>query len=261
MNAGDWFVNKKILTRISREFKNKIDLISGDVNYIYPSYSKYYPSKGLSYVYKGMFCCHQALFSSTVLMKKYKFDTSYKVSADYEFVLRCYKNGYKFKFVNFLVANFTPDGFAQSNAILGAINDLSIQVKYLDNPIDIYKSSSFSSLEKNKPDNNKFFSVILNKFYEQLFELDLNNKKIVLYGYGLVGNIIYTKYKNKISYIVDQNYNSFDKANEDIQSPDIFATIEFDYVIISVLGREDEIIDYLSSTYQISKERFISFHL
>jgi glycosyltransferase family 2 protein len=44
---------------------------------------------------KGDECCpkmipHQGMFSSRILLKKYKFDIKYKIAADYKFFLECY---------------------------------------------------------------------------------------------------------------------------------------------------------------------------
>jgi len=61
--------------------------------------------------YSGGMIPHQGMMVRNSVLKKYKFDTRYKISADYKFFLQCYYNdNIKFKFINTPVAFYSNGG-------------------------------------------------------------------------------------------------------------------------------------------------------
>ena len=260
MNAGDSFYQRSTIREVSKYFQDENDLISGDIYYISGSEKQYYPAKGLNSIFDGMFCYHQTLFTRTHIMKHYKFNRDYIISSDYDFVLRCYSNGKKFKFLNFPIANFISEGMAETNNIRARIEDLFIISRYIDNIENIYQSGSFARLTSYKPDNNRLMAILMNNLYAEFDRLHLAEINFVLYGFGHIGRLIAENYSDNITAIVDKDYIKLNKYHfSNIQDIETLDEIEFDYILISVLGREHEIKAFLQDNYHISENKILTF--
>ena len=243
MNAGDTFFENGTISNVSREFDDQHELICGDILRGIDNKS-YRKPLGLKYAFDAMFVWHQALFTKMFLMKQFKFNADFKIAADYEFVLRCFYYGYNFKFIDFPIANFIEGGISQNNNTLSRVEAMYVQSKYLEKIDDIFEHSFYNELV-NSNKNNQLFSKLQYQFYKQLDEI-LKDKQFVLYGFGTVGELIYNKYKENIIAIVDKEYVTLKrKYGLEIFNPNRLKEIKFDYVFISVLGREEDIKLYL----------------
>ena len=94
--------------------------------------------------------------------------------------------------------------------------------------------------------------IQLKKNYVCEFTDLLLDKKIILYGAGVVGESLYkqlTNYKNiEIISWMDFNFRNIHSSYREIDNPDLISTLSFDYVVIAVERKSvaDEIIDYIS---------------
>ena len=102
-------------------------------------------------------------------------------------------------------------------------------------------------------ENNYQFSHSLNKFYTQVEELKLLDKRYIIYGTGTIGKIIYSLMEKQIVACVDIS----DKDNH----PSNLNNLSFDNIIISVFGREIGIIKYLTEELKIDKDKIITFNM
>jgi glycosyltransferase involved in cell wall biosynthesis len=57
------------------------------------------------------------------------FNTKYKIAADYDLLLRAYKNGYKFCFINDSLADYQTGGFSSRNVMRSIIETLQVQFR------------------------------------------------------------------------------------------------------------------------------------
>lgn len=87
---------------------------------------------------------HQGMFVKCEIAKRIRFDTSYKIIADYKFFLNCYnENNIRIYFYNFPVAYFSINGLSGSskeiinNEIKRLMNE--IYGEYLENPSKGYR--------------------------------------------------------------------------------------------------------------------------
>jgi hypothetical protein len=80
----------------------------------------------------------------------------------------------------------------------------------------------------------------------------------ILYGYGHAGKIFYENLSKNIVAIVDKNHLSDNNLFIEIEN---LNNIEYDCILISVLGREDEISSYLYNNYNIKKDKIITINL
>lgn len=85
------------------------------------------------------------------------------------------------------------------------------------------------------------------------------NEQYIIYGYGTVGKTIYKLIPNKIIAFVDQTSNLITKSiiKGKVYSPENLCNMQYDKIIISVLGREKKILDYLINELKISRKKIV----
>ncbi len=97
---------------------------------------------------------------------------------------------------------------------------------------------------------NLVFSKQFNSMYSQILSLPNN---IIIYGNGTIGKTIQTLIPDKIIGYVD--------IADENNHPKNLKNMEYDKIIISVLGREEEIIKYLVEDLQINIDKIITLEL
>lgn len=259
MNAGDSFCENNTISKVIKEVDEDTDIISGDIYYLEGDKKTYRVAAKLENKLNQMFCCHQAMFAKTHLMKKYKFDTIFKTSADYDFALKCAMNGYKFQFTDFAIANFLYEGASETNRVLTRIEEFFIQSRYVKDKDKIFKLHSFDYLRCcSEPNQNYNFALFINSFYRWIDRLD-SSKRYILYGYGNAGKLIYDRFGSSIKAIVDMHYKNLSTKTLPINNPLDINNFEYDYIIVSVLGREEKISKYLIQDLKIQKDKILIF--
>lgn len=109
----------------------------------------------------------------------------------------------------------------------------------------------FIPIENNSSSKKYIFSVDFNRFYDQVMQLDVQDMSYIIYGNGKTSKTIQKLIPNKIIGYVDI-------ADEEHQ-PSSLTNKKFDKIIISVLGREKEIINYLVEVLNIPRNKIIMF--
>lgn len=123
-----------------------------------------------------------------------------------------------------------------------------------------------SSTAKNQTICSKLnfdFSKQFNILYSQLEELKHKNEQYIIYGAGTISNLVYSILESNIVAKVDQKsilISNLIKSNE-VYNPKNIKNMKFDRVIISVLGREEEIIKYLTDELNIQVEKIIVLNI
>lgn len=258
MNAGDSFCEQNTISNVINSMDKNTDIIAGDIYYINGDKRTYNKAPGLNSRFKGMFFCHQTMFVKTSIMKKYKYNTTYKIVSDYDFALKCSINGYRFQFLDIAIANYISGGVYETSLIQARIENLFIQSHYIKDENEIFNLPSFQYLKRqDTSDQNYTFAYFMNSFYKWIDNLD-SSKNYLLYGYGNIGKLIYDKFSNSISTIVDMDYKNISTKTLPIYNPLNINSFQFDYVIISVLGRENEITKYLVDDLGIDRNKIIT---
>lgn len=116
--------------------------------------------------------------------------------------------------------------------------------------ISSYKLKSENYDKQNHINQNLYFSKQFNNLYNQLKIFDGN---IVIYGNGTIGKTIQALIPDKIAGFVD----IADESNH----PRNLRNMKYDKIIISVLGREEEIIKYLVQDLKINRDKIITLEL
>lgn len=113
-------------------------------------------------------------------------------------------------------------------------------ISLLTDALDIHSEQNIS----------KNFSKQFNTIYRQLHLL---NGNIVIYGNGTVGKTIRALIPDKIVGYVD--------IADDEHHPRKLLEMEYDKILISVLGREDDIVKYLTQDLGIKEEKIVTLRL
>lgn len=119
MNAGDTFYSNRTLDLIFNDDSIKsYDVIFGDQYLEGGRKKKMQPFIYKNGGYMNMGICHQCIFVRTRVAKKYLFDTSFKIAADYNMIYTLFSLGYKFKDTHIPVSIFDTNGYSAQNRLL-----------------------------------------------------------------------------------------------------------------------------------------------
>jgi len=122
MNAGDSFVADDTVRSVFDGLAGRPDLVFGDA-YVIEDGERHLVTTDENIeenLYQRTPFCHQSLFTRTPTFRRYRFNTEYRIVADYDFILRCFKGGCSFRHVAVPVANYVLGGFTKRNQERGA---------------------------------------------------------------------------------------------------------------------------------------------
>lgn len=119
LNAGDYLVNSKVLLDVadfisSNKNNNKEEKIIYHGEVVRNQNIVHYPLqyKEWKWIYlEHAYFCHQAIFASRSIFENYKFDISYKVCADRDWLINVMRNGGKYIYMKgIVIANYAEGG-------------------------------------------------------------------------------------------------------------------------------------------------------
>lgn len=120
LNAGDVFVSAGVLEKLFRDCDG-VDVLYGDAIFREEHRGKVYyrkmPAKDLSYFDVGMPFCHQSVFARSETLRRYPFDTAYRLVADYDQFYRMYRDGVPFRYAGRYVSVFDGSGVSMKNPL------------------------------------------------------------------------------------------------------------------------------------------------
>lgn len=106
LNSGDRFYNETVLEKASRQLRANI--VYGDVIREFKSETIQESYRGRWHIFwlllQGRMMSHQCIFTKTDVMKRYGFDESYRICADYDFVVRAMKYKESFRHLNMVIS-------------------------------------------------------------------------------------------------------------------------------------------------------------
>ncbi|NOQ31396.1 MAG: hypothetical protein GQ570_09760 [Helicobacteraceae bacterium] len=110
-------------------------------------------------------------------------------------------------------------------------------------------------------DYRLLFSKFFSHAYNKVNELNKRNSKYIIYGNGSFGQMIYSFMQDSDVAFVDS---SSDNMSNNIEIGQVYSNMniknmEYDYILISVLGREQEIMEFLINEIKVNKKRIIIF--
>ncbi len=255
MNAGDTFAHKETIAEMLKDLEEDTDLYCGGIDFVDPSTStsRYRAAHGLQNIWKTIPCWHQATFIKTALMKEYRYATEYKIAADHEFFIRCHVNKKRFQFIDKVVATMMGGGLHQQERTRAHVESMKVLADYLPD-IDMLFSSVYpDEFCRTRPSSSSLeFSKGFGQFYEVIKEIQRGYQKVALYGYGAVGKTVSTLLGDKVCVVIDQDKRLQDaKTSPPICAVEQLVDYDFEILVITLLGREEEI----ASTLNIDEEK------
>lgn len=133
LNSDDWYENG-VLERIAGCFQNpKMEIVYGRLNVIREDNKKEISKKSdIKKIRYEMAIPHPTVFVRRDVYIKYGiFRQEYKISADYELMLRFYTEGVKFYFLDSVITNFRRGGISGQQGKMAEKEALEIAREYL----------------------------------------------------------------------------------------------------------------------------------
>ena len=113
INADDWYELDAVQNIVSQYNGNQFTIYHGGLN-IVKNGAIFYTNRApvdTKKLKKGMIINHPATFVPKKIYKEIGgFSTSYKIASDYDFILRAYMKGVRFKPIDTIIANFRTGG-------------------------------------------------------------------------------------------------------------------------------------------------------
>ena len=142
INSDDWY-NSKALEMILCNYEKNIDIYHGDIYFIEEIqnclYIKRKNGNKLNLIKNGMSILHPSCFVNKNWYEKYKYDTRYRISADYKFILESFVNGANYKYINYPFSFMRFSGISYSNGALGEKEVRHIQSEVLNKEVSPLK--------------------------------------------------------------------------------------------------------------------------
>lgn len=166
MNAGDQFVNNRVLEQLVPYYSSNNDVIYGDCvldkfdrRYIYKAKPSWLaddriPSMGFN---------HQSSFVKTSLAKMYPFDLKYKLAADFNMMVTLFRAHYSFVYAQIPIVYYNLDGVSSENVYSHQYECLCIRNLHSKLTMKIYALRN-SFLRKSKRYINNFLYVVMPNF-------------------------------------------------------------------------------------------------
>ena len=154
LNSDDWLPEKtfEIVENEIKKYPN-IDIFYGNTNYYHDDKIKFIQKSDIDKILKTNSISHQTMYYSKKIFLEYKFDTKYKVAADYDLNIKLFKKSYNFFSINEILSNNLMGGY--SSDLLESFKD-------------------FFQIQKK---NNGLLKAITYSLFEYKFQIQVNHVK------------------------------------------------------------------------------------
>lgn len=134
MNAGDCFVDHRVVQDIFTPSRKEDDVIYGNHNVLYADgFERLQCAGEVDSLWKGMISSHQAVFSRIDLLRKSPFSLTDQIGADFKMLFDAYMSGARFCKSNILIARIRSNGLSDSCRIHSIISHFRVVIKYKNN--------------------------------------------------------------------------------------------------------------------------------
>lgn len=108
MNAGDHFYEPDTIKTVFSKDYQDADFIYGHTYFLGGDFKGVVKAWSFDILWKTMVFTHQSLFTKAAVLKNRKFDTRFKICADYDIIFSSYMTGLKFFNSDEVIAAFDP---------------------------------------------------------------------------------------------------------------------------------------------------------
>jgi hypothetical protein len=125
MNAGDRFHSSETVEHISHALDRRFAVVAGGVQYLYDAGHR--RIKHMRLKFSGFYMevpHHQASFINTALMKQFKYDESFRIRADLNFMALLHAKGHEFRMIDEVICNVDTTGVSQGLSKRHIVEDI-----------------------------------------------------------------------------------------------------------------------------------------
>jgi hypothetical protein len=123
MNAGDCFVDHKVVQEIFTPSRKEVDVIYGNHKVIYADgFERLQVAGKVRDLWKGMISSHQAVFLRIDLMRRHPFSLTEPIGADFEMLFDAYTSGARFCKSSVVIAIIRNQGLSDTQRIHSLIS-------------------------------------------------------------------------------------------------------------------------------------------
>lgn len=134
INSDDWY-NSKALEMIVNNYEKDIDIYYGDIYSFRKIENHFYTRRingnKLNLIKNGMTIPHPSCFVNKKWYSKLKFDTRYRIGADYKFILESFINGANFKYIYFPFSFMRIGGASSTQTVLSIKESMYVRSEIL----------------------------------------------------------------------------------------------------------------------------------
>ncbi len=130
LNSGDQFAKTQTIEEIKKYEDLSSHFIYGDaIELLKNNQTSIKKARPYNTIYKGLFTHHQAIIYKRTSIKNLKYNTAYKIAADYDFTARALQNAKKTTYINVPLCIFESGGLSEKNAAIGRQEELKIKTE------------------------------------------------------------------------------------------------------------------------------------
>lgn len=111
MNAGDRFHSNQTVERVLNSLEDGYAVVAGGVRYIYDA--NHTRIKHMKLKFSGFYMSvphHQASFINNRFMKCYRYDESFRIRGDLDFIIRLHADGHQFRMIDEVICDVDTNG-------------------------------------------------------------------------------------------------------------------------------------------------------
>ncbi len=129
MNAGDTFYDKDVITTVFSGDYGDADFIYGHTYFLSGDFRGVVKAWDFDILWKTMIFTHQSVFTRRKILEGHRFNTKYKVCADYDLIFTSYVKGCKFANSDTVISVIDP-GMSEVNRARMAVEKWRTVRKY-----------------------------------------------------------------------------------------------------------------------------------
>lgn len=111
VNAGDRFHSNQTVERVVNTLDDRFAIVAGGVRYVYDT--DHTRVKHMKLKFSGFYMSvphHQASFINNRLMKRYRYDESFRIRGDLDFITKLHANGHEFRMIDEVICDVDTTG-------------------------------------------------------------------------------------------------------------------------------------------------------
>ena len=108
MNAGDTFYDKSVISTVFSRDYGEADFIYGHTHFLSGDFKGIVKAWDFDILWKTMIFTHQSVFTRRKILEGHRFNTKYKVCADYDLIFTSYMKGSRFVNSDTVISVISP---------------------------------------------------------------------------------------------------------------------------------------------------------